>query len=243
MVQAVMEAGTPASSERTDTQIFPTPNCITDVTLLYDPPYENELDDALARHLVAYLVPAASLSYKVHVLAAYTSCRFDFLIDLGTRRIAIDYTDTPQNLETALVEDNDALALGTGNVDVVLHVRRRDLEERFFDCLHLIAKWELALFTPYGQRVFARKASDAARCSLPEPEADVAAIYYTGELSGTSPITVEDVLSGDVFEWPEADEVDDSVVIRRMSRDQPGYWRQQYQRAALVYGREPVSRH
>lgn len=243
MVQAVMEAGAPASTEHTDTEFSPKPHYKTDVTLLYDPPYETELDDVLARHLVAYLVPAASLSYKARVWTGYSGCRFDFLIDLGTRRLAIDYTDTPHNLETALVEDNDALALGSGNVDVVLRVRRRDLEERLYDCLHVIAKWEPCLFTPYGQRVFARKASEAARCTLPEPEADVAAIYYSGESGGTSRMTIEDVLSGDVLEWPVAGGEDVSVVIRRMSRERPGYWRQQFQRASLVYGRAPVCRH
>lgn len=240
MAQAVREACSASSARLAhaefDTQARPRAH----VSLFYDPPYENELDDMLARNLVAYLVPAASLSYKAQVWAGSSSCRFDYLIDLGTRRIAIDYTDTPANPETALVEDNDALALGSGNVDVVLRARRRDLEERLYDCLHLIAKWEPALFTPYGHRVFTRRASEAARCVLPEPEAGIAAIYYSGE-SSSDPVTIEDVLSGEMFDWPDASE-DRSVVVRRMSREQPDCWRRQYERASLVYGRCAVRR-
>lgn len=253
MVQDVMEAAAPkskardeskrAATEHTDTEDVSRPPYPTELALVYDPPYESELDDALARHLVAYLVPAASLSYGARVWTGYSSCRYDFLIDLGTRRIAIDHTDTPYQLETALVEDNDALALGSGNVDVVLRVRRHDLEERLFDCLHLIAKWEPGLFTPYGLRVFTRRASEAARCTLPEPETDTATITYHGESAGAPRTTIEDVLSGDLFEWPEADDPARSVVIRRMRRERPGTWSRQYQRAALVYGREPLCRH
>jgi hypothetical protein len=232
-----------AETEHAGTEHVSNPPYATELTLLYDPPYESELDDVLARHLVAYLVPAASLTYRARLGTGYSSCRFDFLIDLGTRRIAIDYTDTPHNPEAALVEDNDALALGSGNVDVVVRVRRQDLEERLFDCLHLVGKWEPCLFTPYGRRVFARRASEAARCALPEPEADLATIHYRGEAAGATCTTIEDVLSGDLFEWPEPDDRARTLVIRRMSRERPGIWRHQYQRAALVYGRAPVCRH
>lgn len=239
MAPSVMEAGASAPSEQNHAEIFATSRRETEITLFYDPPYENDLDDGLARHLVAYLVPAASLSYKARIWAGGSSCRFDFLIDVGTRRLALDYTDTPENLETALVEDNDALALGTGNVDVVLRVRKGDLEEHLYDVLHLTAKWEPALFTPYGQRVFTRRASEAARCVLPEPEAGVTAVYYTAEPAG-DPLTIEDVLSGEFCEWPDGE--DQSVVVRRLSRDQPDYWRRQFERASLVYGRSPVRR-
>lgn len=240
MAEAVMEADTSMSVARiVEEAASPSRHRASEVTLFYDPPYESDLDDAMARFLVAYLVPAASLSYRAEVWSACGTSRFDFLIDLGTRRIAMDYTDTPVNLETALVEDNDALALGSGNVDVVLRVRRQDLEERLFDCLHVLAKWEPSLFTPYGHRVFARRASESARCVYPEPEAGVATIYYTGESEG-DPMTIEDVLSGEMFEWPEGER--DSVVMRRMSADQPDYWRRQYERASLVYGRGPVRR-
>lgn len=243
MEQAVQEAAAPASIEHAGPEVFSKPHHRTSVTLFYDPPYESRLDDVMARHLVAYLVPAASLTYKAAVWAAYSSCRFDFLIDLGTRRIAIDYTDTTENLETAVVEDNDALALGTGKVDVVLRVRRGDLDDRLYDTLHLLSKWEPSLFTPYGHRVFCRRASEAARCALPEPEADLATIFYDGESTGAPSPTVEDVLSGDLFEWPSADEEGRPVIIRRLSRERPGSWRLQYERASLVYSRGPIRRH
>lgn len=239
MEQAVIPAHGQTAREKSD--YVPARRRKRPVTLFYDPPYESELDDSMARLLVAYLVPAASLDYRAAVMAPQTICRFDFLIDLGTRRIAIDYTDTPENLETALVEDNDALALGTGLVDIVVRIRKRDLEERIYDCFHLIAKWEPNLFTSYGQRVFASRATEQARDVLPEPEAGVASVYYSTGDDEAGFVTVEDVLSGDAFEWPELGE-DDSVVIRRMSRDQPDDWQRQYERAALVYGRSPIRR-
>lgn len=242
MVQAIMDAVFKPSGRKERSEETSASRHRTDITLFYDPPYEDELDDVIARHLVAYLVPAASLTYRATVRTSSSASRFDFLVDLGTRRVAIDYTDTPADLETALVEDNDALALGTGNVDVILRVRRTDLENRLYDVLHLLAKWEPHLFTPYGQRTFSRGASEEARCAYPEPEADVAAIYYAGVSEGESSVTIEDVLSGELFAWPGDEDRTESVVMRRMCRENTGYWRQQFERARLVYERAPVPR-
>lgn len=236
MTQAVMQADAQASTQ--ETGFFPSRRTRGEVTLIYDPPYATELDDTVARHLVAYLMPAASLEYKARVWAAYAACRFDFLIDLGTRRVAIDYTDTPENLETALVEDNDALVLGAGVVDAVVRIRRSDLEERLYDCLHLLAKWDPALFTPYGQRVFASRASQEALEVFPEPEAGLATVYYE---TGPASQDADDAIDEETFEWPDAGEAG-SMVLRRMTRDQPEYWKRQYERATLVYGRGPVRR-
>lgn len=202
--------------------------------LFYDPPYESELDDWIARHLVAYLAPAATLEYKASVWTPWMRCRFDFLIDLGTRRVAIDYTDTPEHVHTALVEDNDALALGSGNVDAIFRVRRRDLENRLFDVLHLIAKWDAALFTPYGRRIFAGRASEAVRGAHPSANHDLAVISYA------APVILEEALD-EPFEWP-ADETVDDLVVRRLGRENPGYWQRQYERASLVYGMKWVMR-
>lgn len=240
MEQAVMRADTPPSKEHAS--FFVAQRQAGFATLFYDPPYANELDDALARHLVAYLVPAASLDYKAQVWTTHSSCRFDFLIDLGTRRVAIDYADTPENLETALVEDNDALALGTGAVDAILRVRRHDLEEHFFDCLHVIAKWEPNLFTPYGQRKFAERASTDAHNTLPEPESELVTVYYERAETAEPAFVVNDSASEDVIEWPEGDVACDFVAIRRLSREQPEVWKRQFERAALVYGRDPIRR-
>ena len=202
--------------------------------LFYDPPYENELDDRLAQHLVAYLAPAASLEYRATVWTPWMQCRFDFLIDLGTRRVAIDYTDTPEHMLTALVEDNDALALGSGNVDVVFRIRRQDLEARLFDVLHLIGKWDPALFTPYGRRIFAARAHPAAVGAHPKPGDDLLAIPYAVPAGGEEDLD-------EPFEWPAEDDLDD-LVIRRLGRDNPAYWQRQYDRASLVYGMKWVMR-
>lgn len=212
------------------------------ISLLYDPPYESELDDALARNLVAYLVPAAGLEYKAEIQTVHSVSRFDFLIDLGTRRIAIDYTDTPDNLETALVEDNDALVLGSDLVDGVFRIRRSDLERNLYDCLHLICKWEPNLFTPYGHRVFASHASDEARGVYPEPEASLAWVYYRQRSPKWLSLVIDDTVGAEVFEWPESGDEDDHIVVRKMSREHPEYWRRQYERASLVYGRAPIRR-
>jgi hypothetical protein len=201
-----------------------------EVALFYDPPYENEVDDRLARHLVAYLTPAASLEYKANVWAAYSACSFDFMIDLGTRRIAIDYSATPDDLAGALVEDNDALALGAGIIDIVFRIRGRDLEERMYDCLHLIAQWEPNLFTPYGRRIFASRASVEARRISVGGADDVLSVAYP------EPAPEEVVAFGDVIEWPLFLAEHQQTVMRRLSRERPDYWRRQYERASLVYG-------
>ncbi len=202
--------------------------------LFYDPPYECELDDRLAQHLVAYLAPAASLQYKATVWTPWMRCRFDFLIDLGTRRVALDYTDTPEHVHTALVEDNDALALGSGNVDVIFRVRRHDLEDRLIDVLHLIARWDPALFTPYGRRIFASRAGSAVLGADPTVENDLAVIHYA------RPKRVEEAFE-EPFEWL-VEEAPDTLIIRRLGRENPAYWERQYERASLVYGMKWVMR-
>ena len=240
MEQAVMRAEAPPTKEHAN--FFAAKRQSGCAALFYEPPYANELDDALARHLVAYLVPAASLEYKAQVWTTHSRCHFDFLIDLGTRRVAIDYTDTPENVETALVEDNDALVLGTGAVDAILRVRRQDLEDHFYDCLHVIAKWEPNLFTPYGQRRFAERASDDAHGTLPEPESELVTVYYQREEKGKMAFIVNDNAGDDVIEWPDSGDRCDFVAIRRLSGEQPDIWKRQYERAALVYGRDPIRR-
>ncbi len=203
-------------------------------TLFYDPPYESDLDDRLARYLIAYLSPAASLEYKGTVWTPWMECRFDFLIDLGTRRVAIDYTDTPEDLQRALVEDNDALSLGSSNVDAIYRMRRQDLEDCPFDVLHLLAVWEPALFTPYGRRIFAANAAAQTCSSIPGMTEDLAVVQFE------APVLEEDAF-GEPFEWPEIDR-DDELVIRRLGRDKPSYWEPQYQRASLIYGMKWVMR-
>lgn len=240
MEQVVMEADAPPAGEHSD--IFTKSTGSGFVTLCYDPPYANDLDDQMARHLVAYLVPAASLDYRARVWAAHSMCRFDFLIDLGTRRVAIDYRDTPVNLETALVEDNDALALGTGIVDTILRVRRQDLNDYLYDCLHVIAKWEPNLFTPYGQRMFASRAGAEARSTFPAPESELVTIRYRSEQMDEPTLVVRDASSNDEVEWPDGERDERDVAIRRMSRDAPDAWKHHYDRAALVYGRHPIRR-
>lgn len=217
-------------------------------SLFYDPPYDSELDDWIARNLIAYLSPAASLEYKANIRTPWMRCRFDFLIDLGTRRVAIDYTDTPEHVHTALVEDNDALAMGSGNVDVIFRIRRRDLEERLFDVLHVLAMWESTLFTPYGRRIFSNRASSAVRRAAPSTANDLVVISYE------SPTTLEELvgyaasntdeeygLEEAPFDWPNASVADD-LVIRRIGRENPTYWDRQYARASLVYGMQWVMR-
>lgn len=205
-----------------------------EAALFYDPPYENELDDRLAQHLVAYLAPAATLEYKANVWTPWMQCRFDFLIDVGTRRIAIDYTGTPEDIPSALVEDNDALALGSRNVDVIFRIRRKDLEERLFDVLHVVAKWDPALFTPYGRRIFASRADMAALKVDPMATDDLAAVHYD------VPVVEEDAFD-EPFEWPAEDRADE-LIIRRLGRENRTYWERQYERASLVYGMKWVMR-
>jgi len=205
-----------------------------ETTLFYDPPYDNELDDRFAQYLVAYLSPAASLTYKSTVWTPWTECRFDFLIDVGTRRVAIDYTDTPEDLQEALVEDNDALALGSGNVDEIFRIRRQDLQDHPFDVLHVLAAWEPALFTPYGRRIFAmRGAVETTGSTLVVTDELAIVEFKTG-------MTEEDAL-GDLFEWPDTNR-DGELVIRRLDRNDPSYWERQYERASLVYGMKWVMR-
>lgn len=161
-------------------------------------------------------------------------CRFDFVIDLGTRRVAIDYSDTPEHVLTALVEDNDALALGSGNVDVIFRIRRRDLEARLFDVLHLIARWDSALFTPYGRRVFAERAGAPVLSAHPQKEDDLVVVPYAAT-------ALREDGFDEPFEWP-AEEYADDLIIRRLSRENAAYWERQYERASLVYGMKWVMR-
>lgn len=222
-------------------------------TLFYDPPYETPLDDRMARYLVAYLSPAASLSYQSRVWTPWMECRFDFLIDFGTRRVAIDYRDTPENLRTA-VEDHDALALGSGNVDVIYRVRRTDLSENPFDVLNLIARWDAHLFTPHACRLFAANATNEALGVRVGDGDDLAAVAYRASTpdryrmpsnseSGVPVVQASDahLSEDDEFEWPSANRGGE-LIVRRLDRGYPEHWHRQYERASLVYGMQWVMR-
>lgn len=208
-----------------------------ETSLFYDPPYESALDDNLARYLVAYLSPAASLVYKSRIWTPWTECRFDFLVDLGTRRVAIDYTDTPQNVRTALVEDNDALALGSGNVDVIFRIRQEDLLERAFDVLYLMAKWDPAMFTPYGRRVFADRASAEVLSVEPGAADELAMVHYRGSRTCDEMPSIDRSAAASSIESEMTGMVQGGeLIVRRLDQEHPSHWNRQYERASLVYG-------
>jgi len=148
--------------------------------------------------------------------------------------VVIDYTDTPEDVRRTLVEDNDALALGSGNVDEIFRIRRQDLQNRPYYVLHVLSEWEPALFTPYARRIF------AGRSGVGTPGSE---LNMTDEIAIARfrPFSIEDDISDDRFDWPET-ERDDELVIRRLDRDNPSYWERQYERASLVYGMRWVMR-
>ena len=99
-----------------------------------------------------------------------------------------------------------------------------------YDCLHLIAQWEPHLFTPYGRRIFASRASVEARRISASAADDVLSVSYP------EPAPEEVVAFGDVIEWPSFLAEHRQIVLRRLSRELPEYWERQYERASLVYG-------
>ncbi len=201
---------------------------LAELPLFYNPPYEDPAHDALAWHLVHHLAPATcALQHRAVVLTPDDCFRVDFLIECdeeayGSRRIGILCGGSDEDYAPPLGEPalREALLMGADAVDVLYRFRREDLTpERLDDVLHLVAKWDPALFGRQGRQRLRQNASSEARHATVHPATAEVRLSYAPE-----PVDVEE---GEIPKRPaDAGE----LVVKRLSRLHPAAWREAYAR-------------
>lgn len=186
-------------------------------SLFYDPPYDSPLDDAVAWHLVKYLASTQGLQYQA--TSSETDCALplaDFLIEGGSRRVALMITDGSTGERDRL---RDALWIGSGSVDAVARFRAVDLEHRLPDALLLLARWMPDLFSDRGRTNLSTLASPVARQHTPTWSTPEDTLHYDD--ADAHVCTLLDASSS-----PR-----DTLVVRRLMRQQPDAWCVEYKRA------------
>lgn len=194
-------------------------------SLFYDPPYERPLEDEFAWQLVKYLEPITGLQYQVRVETPCTNAWIDFVVEHGARRIGFEVGP----VETAEVTEEeryrDALVIGSGALDVLYRFRGADLLYRPHDALYLAAQWDAEVFTERARINLHTLASPEARACRVRPHETLARVTYEAP---------EGEIDGEAFAWPE--EVPAELVVRRLSRANPGAWMKDYDAALAHYG-------
>lgn len=206
-------------------------------SLFYDPPYERPLEDEFAWHLIKYLQPITGLRYQVRVETPCTNAWVDFVVEHGARRIGFEIgsLDADGSADAALDDDQqryrDALVIGSGALDVLYRFRAADLLYRPHDALHLAAMWDAALFSERGRINLHTLASPEARPCQPRPHQTIAQVTYEAPAREAGS---EDEAAAEPGAWPQ--EVPPMLVVKRLSRANPGAWMAAYDEALRQYG-------
>ena len=205
---------------------------LVEPSLFYDPPYERPLEDEFAWHLVKYLEPISGLQYQVRIETPCANVWVDFVVEHGARRIGFEIGGAEDRTEYDALPDElayrDALVLGSGALDVLYRFRGGDLMHRLHDALLVTAAWDRTLFSQRGRINLNTLASPEARACRPRPQDTVARITYeTQEMT--------DEIDGDTFAYPGLD-LPTELIVRRLSRANPGAWLRTYDDALTHYG-------
>lgn len=200
---------------------------LVEPSLFYDPPYERPLEDEFAWHLVKYLTPISGLRYQVPVQTACANLWVDFVMEVGGRRIGFEISDLDTPTDEEEQRYRDALLLGSGALDVLYRFRAADLMYRIHDALLLAAGWDPDLFSQRGRINLNTLASPEARaCPVPHHRAEARVVY------AAQTVTYED--EGEVYEGSVA--VPSELIVRRLSRANPGAWMHDYDAALQHFG-------
>ncbi len=200
-------------------------------SLFYDPPYERPLEDEFAWHLIKYLRPITGLRYQVRVETPCTNAWVDFVVEHGARRIGFEIGSLDDVHDEEQEHYRDALVIGSGALDVLYRFRAADLLYRPHDALHLAAMWDASLFSERGRINLHTLASPEARPCHPRPHQTIAQISYeateTEDTEGTLP---------DANAEPGLHEVPPVLIVKRLSRANPGAWLNAYDEALSHFG-------
>ena len=212
------------SARRMPPPVTPEPHHpLIEPSLFYDPPYERPLEDEFAWHLIKYLRPIAGLRYQVKVETPCTNAWVDFVVEHGARRIGFEIgslDDADASGDEQQERYRDALVIGSGALDVLYRFRAADLLYRPHDALYLAAQWDPTLFSERGQINLHTLASPEARPCRPRPHETIAQVTYESLEAS------EDTVEGEAFSWPQ--EVPPVLVVKRLSRANPGVWMNAY---------------
>ncbi|MEZ4702386.1 MAG: hypothetical protein R2834_18785 [Rhodothermales bacterium] len=208
--------------------VLPLRHPLREPALFYHPPYETEAEDELAYHLVGTLDESAGLLYRPRLATSYASFDVAFVIEKGRQRIGIQVTRQAEPREPVDTAYHDTLLIDAGLVDILYRFDEADIEERLYDGLCVIARWNPSLFSERGLARIEAQASPAARAFQPAPGQE------------NSPIALvlpaaEDEWQGESFVWP-SEESGVPFSCRRMSRYHPAGWMREVDEALAHFG-------
>lgn len=196
--------------------------------LFYHPPYETEAEDDLAYQLVATLAEKAGLQYRAPMGTSYASFEVTFLVEHGRQRVGIQVTRSSEGQDAVDAAYHDTLLIDAGLVDILYRFDEADLQDRLFDGLCLIARWNPTLFSDRGLAKIEAQASPAGRAFFPTPGQE------NGPIALVLPAE-EDEWMGESFVWP-SEEAGDRLTARRMSRYHPAGWMREVDEALAHFG-------
>jgi len=202
-------------------------------SLFYDPPYERPLEDEFAWHLVKYLQPITSLLYQTRVETPCANIWVDFIVEQGGRRLGFEVGSADEEADEEALRHRDALIIGSGAVDVLYRFRYADLLYRIHDGLYLASHWDPELFSARGRINLNTLTSPEARACRPRPHHAIATVAYPPE---ALPDEAVETYEGGAFDWMDAHPLPPELIVRRLSRANPGAWIEAYDSALAHYG-------
>jgi hypothetical protein len=199
-------------------------------TLFYNPPYERQLEDEFAWHLVKYLNPSTALSYQYEAETPCGKFWIDFVVEAGPFRIGFELGDMEGQPDEEQEGMRDAAIIGCGAVDVLYRLRAADVAYHLNDALAVIARWQPELFSARGHINLNTLASPELAACAPRPADTEVNVMYG---------IATDEYDGEAFTWPGDEQAPPSLVVRRLALGYPAGWLCAYDRALVHYGVSP----
>lgn len=183
------------------------------------------IDFDLSWQFTKYLDERATVYPRAHVDAPYADFVIDYLIEFGCVKVGFVCDHLTSQTERTLSGFRDALLVDAGFVHAVYRFTTHDLEERFQDCMLLVAKWNPDLFSTRGRMNLEMLAS--------RPVLDFRPLYN---------LSLMQVPVGHLTALKEADQYESSInvvpalVFRRICHAYPLAWKHDYEKALSYYG-------
>ncbi len=182
-------------------------------------------DFELSWQFTKYLDERATVSPRAHVDAPYTDYVIDYLIELGCVKVGFVCDHLASQTERILSGFRDALLVDAGYVHVLYRFSTQDLEERFQDCMLLVAKWNPDLFSTRGRMNLEMLAS--------WPVLNFRPLYNLALMQ--VPVGYLAALK-DEDQYESSINVVPALVFRRIRHAYPLAWKGDYEQALSYYG-------
>ena len=200
--------------------------------LFYQPPFSSMLADDLAWYFARFLADEAGIQEQSRVQTPFAEFTVDFFIELNKHRIGIMLGHLDNDNERAESSFKDAMLIDSGGLDVIYRFRNYDLEERLYDCLQVMSRWNPNLFSYRGRVNLETLSSTETRSFEPSYSDSLFTVPINSSMK-------EDFFMDEYFVWPSQEAKMSELFFRRMSRQYPAAWLHEYERALVYYGVSP----